>query len=576
MKLPKLQVLFQILFYVYKSRKLQVIVREFALIIQVFLEIWSIYILGKFLDTTSEYILNLSAFDLSNFLASDSFYFLALSTGVALIILSLDRLRQALSANIYHHILFNFQTDFFNKIADSNLQEVESKEFRNLLTLTDKYAFSNIWEIYKTFTDFVKFLVTGISALALLVGYVNWMAVLIILIALPEPIAGYYNRNKRHKYEEKEVEKSKWISYVENLMTRIQYFMEMKVDNTFKSIKKEYSEKCEVLRDKRVELLSHLYIDITLFAVLGRIFVVIFVIYSVSISIVKKLTIGNIKVIYDYSYKVYESFYNIFETLFQISNGIAYAESFFKFLSFQGFGDLATGDVILNTKTPKLQFRNLDFKYPSEQTNTLENLDITVNPGENVMIIGDDGSGKSTLIKLLCGLYKIEAGDYEIDGISIRLLKRGELKRRISAIFQDYVNYNMSLKKNITLSSDISSINRAHLDRALKISGVDKLMKKYKIDENQMLGKYISGGKDISPGFWQRIAIARTIYRDKGIFLLDEPFTYIDNIEEHRILKEFLEFAGSKRTVIYITRDERHTELFDKIYRLSKGKLIRE
>lgn len=134
----------------------------------------------------------------------------------------------------------------------------------------------------------------------------------------------------------------------------------------------------------------------------------------------------------------------------------------------------------------------------------------------------------------------------------------------------------MNLKKNITLSSDVAKVNETLYQEAINISGVSKLMKKYGITDNQMLGKYLSNGRDISPGFWQRIAIARMIYRNKGIFILDEPFTYIDNLEEKRIMKEFMEFAGKERTVIYITRDDRHTELFDTIYLLKNGKLIKK
>ena len=101
-------------------------------------------------------------------------------------------------------------------------------------------------------------------------------------------------------------------------------------------------------------------------------------------------------------------------------------------------------------------------------------------------------------------------------------------------------------------------------------------MKKYSVKENQMLGKFVSGGKDVSSGFWQRIAIARMVYRNRDVFLLDEPFTHIDDTEEQRIMKELFAFVGERRTIIFISRDNRHREFFDKIYRLDKGKLIRE
>lgn len=576
MKLPKIKELFQVLKFVYKSDWKKALLREMALLIQVALEVWSISLVGQFIDSTAEYLANYSTFSFQNYFYSDSFYYLALTTGFGLLIVSLDRYRQAALGTLYHKTVYNFETEFFGKISKTNLQDVETKEFRDLIALTQKYSLDSLWNTYKTFTELIRHIVTGVSAITLLITSVNWYALVIIAISLPEPIIGYYYKRKRHKFEEKEIEKTKWNSYVETLMTNIQSFMELRVDNTFKKLLNEYNDKSTFLKEKRTHIHNHYMIDTTLFSVIGRVLVVIYVIYAFAVSIVSRLTIGHVKVIYDYAMKVYDSFYNFFEMSFQITNWVDYSSNFFKFLNYQGFGDESSGEMSIKNMTPKLQFFKLDFKYPHDDVTAIENLNLEVQPGEKIMIVGDDGSGKSTLVKLICGLYKIEGGDYEIDEISIRQLKRGELKKKISAIFQDYINYSLTLKKNITLSSESSKIDENLYEVAKKISGVDKMMKKYQVDDDQMLGKYLSNGREISPGFWQRIAIARMIFRNRGIFVLDEPFTYIDNQEEERILSEFIKFAGKEKTVIYITRDNRHTKFFDTIYHLKDGKLLKK
>lgn len=573
MKKTKLKILLDTLSFVYSSNPASVLIREFLLLVTVFLNIYSITVWGRFLDATEQYLTKTTTFNIASFFTSESFYFLALGTGLYLLSFSLERFRTFLTHKIDQHLAFACKTVFFNKIEMSNLEDIEQKKYRDLMIFADSYGTQNLFLTYKTFTNILKNLVTGVSALIIILNGFGLVSLVLVLFALPETIFGYISRRRVKRYHEKEVERIKWVDYVENLMTRINFFPEMKVDGTFKNVKKQYSTKSFDFIENIIEMNKHMYIDTTFLSVLGKLFTAIFVIFAIAQSVVYRFTIGHFKALYDYSVSVYESFFHIFDMSFTISNYLEYAQKFLEFKDFKGFGDVYAGNKLLPNGPLDLKFKDLDFVYPDGKEKVLENLNLTVKGGERIMIIGDDGSGKTTLIKIFCGLYRIVAGDFEIGGYSIRELARGELKKRISVVFQEYVNYNMTLKDNVTLSSDERRIDQELYEKALKISGVDKLMKHFEIFHNQMLGKYVSGGKDISPGFWQRLAIARMIYRDRDIFILDEPFNNIDDKEEERILKSLFNHLEKNKTVIYITRDNRHTEMFDRVYTLTNGKL---
>jgi ABC-type multidrug transport system fused ATPase/permease subunit len=197
-----------------------------------------------------------------------------------------------------------------------------------------------------------------------------------------------------------------------------------------------------------------------------------------------------------------------------------------------------------------------------------------IKAGEKVAILGGDGSGRSTLLKLLTGLYAIQIGEYYIGKHSIRELDRGELKGKISVVFQDFVKYNFSLRRNITLSAEQDRINKSRYNEILEVTGIDKIIKAEKIEDSQILGKYFSRGRDLSPGNWQRIAIARMLYRNRRIFIMDEPFTYLDDPSSAELVENIIAYLGKDKTLIFITQDAIHLKNFDQIYMMEGGEII--
>lgn len=178
------------------------------------------------------------------------------------------------------------------------------------------------------------------------------------------------------------------------------------------------------------------------------------------------------------------------------------------------------------------------------------------------------------MVKILSGLYQIKSGDYLLDGISVKDLDRGQLKKNIAVTFQDFINYNFSVRENVVISGERKNINKHLYNEVSRVSQITEFLKKEKIDESHILGKTFPGGKDLSPGYWQRLAISRMLYRNKKIFIMDESFTYIDSESKDILLQNIIKYIGENRTMIYITRSVEDLDLFDRIYFFENGKVV--
>jgi putative ABC transport system ATP-binding protein/ATP-binding cassette subfamily B protein len=300
-----------------------------------------------------------------------------------------------------------------------------------------------------------------------------------------------------------------------------------------------------------------------------------YIIYVLSISITKGLTFGTFKALYDYVAVVYSSIFGILDALSLMSNNLEYIDEFFHLIQYKGFGDQKHGEIRLGEGTPTLEFKDLDFAYPDDpETEVLSNLNIELKPGERIAFFGGDGSGKTTTVKILAGLYRVTEGEYLIDGYGIRDLDRGQLKKKLAVIFQDFIAYHFTLKENIIISQKRKNVDRKLYKKVIDIAGVKKFKKQINLKDTSVLGKTFPSGKDLSPGYWQRLSIARMLYRNRNIFIMDEPFTFIDDLSAKNILKRMFDFIGEDRSMIYITRSLNHLKNFDRIYYFDKGKIV--
>ena len=225
--------------------------------------------------------------------------------------------------------------------------------------------------------------------------------------------------------------------------------------------------------------------------------------------------------------------------------------------------------------TRGFEFRDVSFSYPGTTRAVIDRLNFTLHPGERVALIGENGEGKTTIVKLMTRLYDPTAGQILLDGIDLREYTLEDLYREIGVIFQDFMRYEMTARENIAvgrieeLSSTESIMSAAHKSLA------DEVIAKLPGSYDQMLGRRFVDGVDLSGGEWQRLALARAYLRDAQLLILDEPTAALDARSEFEVFERFAELTQGKMS-LFISHRFSTVRMADRIVVLSKGKIAED
>jgi ATP-binding cassette subfamily B protein len=221
------------------------------------------------------------------------------------------------------------------------------------------------------------------------------------------------------------------------------------------------------------------------------------------------------------------------------------------------------------------EFRKVSFAYPGSDRLILKDVNLRIGTGERIAVVGENGQGKSTLVKLIPRLYEPTSGKVLLDGIDLREYDIDSLRREIGVIFQDFVHYDMTARENITLGSIECARDQFRLHEAARKSGAGKIIDSLPHGFDQMLGKRFEDGTDLSGGEWQKFALARAYLRDAGILILDEPTAALDALAEYEVFSRFAELTKGKIAIL-ISHRLSTVRMADRIVVLKDGEIHEE
>jgi ATP-binding cassette, subfamily B, bacterial len=221
------------------------------------------------------------------------------------------------------------------------------------------------------------------------------------------------------------------------------------------------------------------------------------------------------------------------------------------------------------------EFRNVSFKYPGSERLVLNGLNFSLHPGERVALIGENGEGKTTIVKLMTRLYDPFDGQVLLDGIDLREYDLEDLYREIGVIFQDFMRYEMTARENIAVGRIEQVGNLPALEQSAQKSLADQVVGKLPAGYEQMLGRRFDGGVDLSGGEWQKVALARAYLRDAQVLILDEPTSALDARSEYEVFQRFAELTAGKMA-LFISHRFSTVRMADRIVVLEKGRIAEE
>ena len=222
-----------------------------------------------------------------------------------------------------------------------------------------------------------------------------------------------------------------------------------------------------------------------------------------------------------------------------------------------------------------IEFRNVTFVYPGTDRRVLQNFNFRLDPGERVALIGENGQGKTTVVKLITRLYDPTEGQILLDGVDLREYDLADLHAEIGVIFQDFMRYEMTARDNIAVGRIEVPHTDEEIEYAAEKSLASEVVAKLGGGYDQMLGRRFESGVDLSGGEWQKLALARAYLRDAQLLILDEPTASLDARSELEVFQRFAELTMGKMALL-ISHRFSTVRMADRIVVLESGRLVEE
>ena len=297
-------------------------------------------------------------------------------------------------------------------------------------------------------------------------------------------------------------------------------------------------------------------------------------IYLIKLKISSQMTIGDFSLYFG-------AITGFGMWLAKLVDGIStFIEADHKVNDFRNFLDIPeepeTEDPVpVPTGECEIELKDVSFAYEEQKTDTLNNVSLKIEKGEKIAIVGVNGAGKSTLVKLICGLLKPKSGEICVNGVNISDYGRKDYYSLLSTVFQEASILPSSIAKNIALCEE-AEIDRDRLFECMRLAGILEKVNSLPQKENTLLVREVhEGGVALSGGETQRLLLARALYKDSPILILDEPTAALDPIAENDMYMKYGEFCAGK-TAIYISHRLSSTRFCDRIYLLGDGRIIEE
>jgi ABC-type multidrug transport system fused ATPase/permease subunit len=241
----------------------------------------------------------------------------------------------------------------------------------------------------------------------------------------------------------------------------------------------------------------------------------------------------------------------ISSTFVAVDQHTRFLDDYFSFLKIDALIPVPVKpQTIPEGKIDGISFENVGFSYPGGHGQAVENLNLHIRPGELIALVGENGAGKSTLVKLLLRFYDVQEGSIKVGGVDIKDMDPEYLRSRIGVLFQDYATYELSVRENVLMGWPYDKKDDEKVLKALRDSKSEWLVKKMANGLDSKVGRLFEGGHDLSGGEWQRLALARIMYRNADIWILDEPTSSLDPEAEAGIFAELKENLKGRMGIV--------------------------
>jgi len=480
--------------------------------------------------------------------------------------ISQQLLQEQLAIHVQLQIMTHANTldlaDFENATYYDQLQQAQRESSRRPVDMVSQVF------------GLVRSVITFATMIALLLSLSPWIAAAALLSPIPAFISGSRYGWWGFQMMRRQSPIRREMTYLTTLMTTDEYAKEVKLLTAgdhfigrYRTISTAYYREAKGLLTRRY-LAGFGWGTLTTLASSGTF------LYVAILAIRGQVTLGALTVFTQAANQVQGAFQGILGGVQGIYENGLYLSTLYELLEREPrIAAPADPAPVARPFRTGVEFRNVSYSYPGREGLALDDVSFTIEAGETVALVGRNGAGKSTIVKLLGRLYDPTTGQILVDGRDVRDYDPAELRRQIGVMFQDYATYQFSAAENIGVGNVDQIDDQEAIALAADRAGADSVIAKLPEGFKTTLGKWFEGGHQLSGGEWQKVALARAFMRDAQILILDEPTAALDAQAEHDLFSRIKELTAG-RMALFISHRFSTARMADRILVLENGRLI--
>ncbi|RLK63324.1 ABC transporter ATP-binding protein [Atopobacter sp. AH10] len=468
-------------------------------------------------------------------------------------------------------LTYQLNTELMRK--SERLQSIsyfEDSEFYNDIQLLSSEASWRPVNLLVFGTSLISNAIVFISMLIMLSSVNILVSILMLLVLVPQGIIAYRIQQQAFETLVSNSEESRQLDYYSQVLLSNNHIKDIRLYNLYAFFIGKYTDVFTSITGKLQGDRKKKFTNSAVFISLNSL-IIISIFWYMMMQIKKGvLNLGVIVVFSTGIVYAINSMARLVEDSSLLYDTLLYMEKFFKFIEIDDGMDqgLTFTNAEEHSSDDIIEFRHVNFSYANTSDVVLSDINFKVAEGEKIAIVGENGAGKTTLVKLLCAFYPNYSGDILVNGKSLREYEWTDYRKQMTSIFQDFSKFDISLRENVALSD----LTRLSNDEDI-VEALDK--GRFNLNNmplDQMLGRKFEGGKELSGGEWQKVALSRAFFSNAPILILDEPTASIDAKAEYELFQDFQHLTQGK-TVFYITHRLASVKFADKILVLKSGKI---
>ena len=485
----------------------------------------------------------------------------------------IDRFDNYVERRYTDELVFYIDRVMMEKTSRMDLSFFDSAQMGDKVRHTRDSFFTVLCLSWVVF-DVLSSLINVVATLVIVCTYKWWLGVVTLILLIPFMLYNKKRTERKMEMEKEQLRDNRKKDYYNGVFFNNDIQFEIKLNNIGSYFIGKYKETWQKLyKINRAEDIKHSIINTLIMIVnVSSEFLVLTV--SVFDVVNKHIGIGDLQ----YNLSMVSRLRSQSQTLMNQVN--RFLKDNTRLIELQEFMDIEPEVEKSGTRmpscNPQIEFCNVSFRYPNAAQYVLKDCSFTIEPHEKIGLIGLNGAGKSTIIKLMFRFYDPEEGSIKLDGVDLKEYDVYAVRKVFGVLFQDYVTYCLPLREIIALSDFDERFNDEKLKKACDISGASEVIKDWENGYDSVLGRYYAdNGKDLSGGQWQLVGLARAYFKDSEYMILDEPSAALDPISEDRIFEQLYHLSEGKSSVT-ISHRLSNTTLADKILVIGDGHIIEQ